>query len=193
MTQILSLRFLQPKAARDHPLRTRAAFAHLYETSHMDVFRYTYGLTGGHQQDAEDITAETFLKAWDARHTFYGDEAGAVPWLLTIAKRLVIDRARRTQTTPTTIHIEPIMLAAPHSTPEHQVIQAEQAQQLCHLLQILPDDHREIVTLRYLLGWQIQDIAKHLGKKPNTVTVTLKRILERLQTQWHIEEIGKTR
>jgi len=178
----------QPTA---QPYITRQAFAQLYEAVHRDVFRYVFGLTSGRQQDAEDITAETFLKAWDARHTFSGDETSALAWLMTIAKRLVIDRARRSMNRQTIIDVEPLQLSTTSDSPEDHLIQMEQQRKLLALLKTLPEDHCEMITLRYLVGWQIQEIAVYLGKKPNTVSVTIQRILSNLQGQWHIQEIRK--
>ena len=68
----------------------------MYELNRLAVFRYTYALTGGSQEDAEDLTAETFLRAWKARHHFQGEMDVAICWLIGIAKRLVVDDYRRT-------------------------------------------------------------------------------------------------
>jgi RNA polymerase sigma-70 factor (ECF subfamily) len=76
------------------PYASKAAFSELYEDTHLSVYRYVYGLLGGTAQDAEDITAQTYLKAWDHRKQFRGTPEQAKGWLFTIAKRIVIDRYR---------------------------------------------------------------------------------------------------
>ena len=44
---------------------------------------------------AADLTAETFTRAWLQRERFRDDRDGsALPWLMTIAGRLVVDAAR---------------------------------------------------------------------------------------------------
>src|SRR5512147_1960317 len=78
------------------PVTSLANFRALYEHNRLSVFRYIYGLTGGPQDAVEDLTAETFLRAWKARHRFEGDLESAIGWLIRIAKRLVIDDYRRT-------------------------------------------------------------------------------------------------
>lgn len=85
-----------------------------------------YGLLGGPQQDVEDITAETFLKAWHARNQFEGDHEAAVSWLLTIARNQVIDRYRAQQRQAVMIWLEDVDLAASDASPEQQVIENEQ-------------------------------------------------------------------
>ena len=78
----------------------------LGDQTHLAVYRYVYGLTGGPQQEVEDITAETYLKAWHARRRFSGNEDAATGWLLQIARRLVIDSYRRRQARPTDTDID---------------------------------------------------------------------------------------
>src|SRR5512133_2851986 len=78
------------------PIADPDRFRELYEINRESVFRYVYGLTGGPQDHVEDLTAETFLRAWNARHQFDGNMDSAIGWLIRIAKRLVIDDYRRT-------------------------------------------------------------------------------------------------
>ena len=59
-----------------------AIFRELYERHRLPVFRYIYALTGGSQDNAEDLTAETFLRAWKARYQFDGDVDSAIGWLI---------------------------------------------------------------------------------------------------------------
>ena len=162
------------------PLSTPARFRALYEKDRLSVFRYIYGLTGGPQDDVEDLTAETFLRAWKARHQFQGDDASATGWLIRIAKRLVIDQYRRTQqqtrNTPTDPLVDP--------SPEQTALQKEQTNHLYHLLADIADEPREILILRYLLGWRVSAIAVHLGMTENNVSVTIHRTLARLRERW---------
>lgn len=61
------------KRDKAKPYHSEPAFSQLFDSTHQIVFRYVYGLLGGPQQDVEDITADTFLKAWHARDQFEGD------------------------------------------------------------------------------------------------------------------------
>src|SRR5215208_8112021 len=99
-----------------------ASFRVLYELNRLPVFRYIYALTAGSQADAEDLSAETFLRAWKARHQFEGDLDSVTGWLIRIAKRLVIDDYRRTVRATRNL---PADLPIP-STPEQTAIHEEQ-------------------------------------------------------------------
>jgi RNA polymerase sigma-70 factor (ECF subfamily) len=181
------LSFLKPfdQAA---PLGAAANFSAFYERTHMLVFRYLYGLTGGPQEDVEDLTAEAFTRAWRTRRNFKGDDQAALGWLIKIARSLVIDDYRRRKARPQIEGEIPdeTPLAGP---PPEEIALADEAQQmLWSLLQRLPAGPREILVLRYLLGWQVNQIAASLEIPENSVSVTIHRTLEKLRQQWPAEE-----
>ena len=64
----------------------REAFEKLYETYYMRVYSYVMTLAKK-QYIAEEITQETFYKAFTAKSTFRG-ESNALTWLCAIAKNL---------------------------------------------------------------------------------------------------------
>jgi RNA polymerase sigma-70 factor (ECF subfamily) len=165
------------------PYLSEKAFASLYEAQHRSVFRYAYGLLGAGQQDAEDITAETFIKAWNARQRFFGTEEQALSWLFTIAKRLVIDRWRRVRAIAEEISIDSLPIAD-DSSPEERTLILEQSAILMKILVAMEEEKREIIVLRYLLGWSVNRIADYLGKSPNAISQSIRRSLQSLRDDW---------
>ena len=168
------------------PLAAPSAFRNLYERNRLPVFRYVYGLTGGPQEEAEDLTAETFLRAWKARHDFQGDEDRATGWLIRIAKRLVIDRYRRTSQERRSPPDDP----PEDPTPEQTAVLDEQMNFLFRLVTELSEEPREILVLRYLLGWRVNEIAGHMGITENSVSVTIHRTLSKLREKWMEADAG---
>ena len=164
----------------DSSIASPASFRALHELNRLPVFRYIYALTGGSQENAEDLTAETFLRAWKARHQFQGEMDSAIGWLLRIAKSLVIDdyrrAARATRNLATDLVSEP--------TPEQTAILEEQQKLLFRLVADLPDEQREMIVLRYLLGWRVNDIARQMGASENKISVSLHRTLSKLREKW---------
>ena len=160
-------------------------FARLYDQNYVRVFRYIYGRCGGIQQEAEDITAETFLRAWTTRHHFSGNEQAALGWLLHIARNLVIDASRRQKVRTTDDSVELETLPDVNAVPESELLTREQTAILWKILESLPDETREMLVLRYMLGWQVNRIAAHLDTKENTVSVSIHRALSRLKNDWN--------
>ena len=179
----------------NHPLQKTETFALLFEQHHLTVFRFIYGLSGGTLHNVEDLTAETFMRAWKARCRFEGDQRAALGWLLTIARNLVIDSARRNkirQDEQLIADLDECQQLFPDPTSESaegQVLRREQIGILFLQLTNLPSERREMLVLRYILGWSVKEVASHLGMLENTVSVYLHRAIEQLRRDWPGEDL----
>lgn len=164
------------------------AFGELYSRDHLAVYRYVYGLTGGSREVAEDLTAETFMRAWKNRAAYHGRADKALVWLIPIARNLVVDRYRYERSRPQ-LQAEPlleesVLPAGSSANPEKQLVRSEQEQIMLRLLMALPEEQREILVLRYLLGWKVREIARLLDYPANRVSVYIRRGLEKLKALW---------
>jgi len=177
-------------SATQPPLQDNASFCNLFARTQLIIFRYIYGLHGGPIEDVEDLTCDTFLRAWQKRSNFNGDDHSALCWLFTIARHLVIDSKRRkaSHIEDKTIDLDNQVLEAITSseerTPEEALNQQEQFMHLWNLVQELPREGRELLVLRYILGWQVKQIAEFLHMEENTVSVYIHRNLERIRKDW---------
>jgi RNA polymerase sigma-70 factor (ECF subfamily) len=160
------------------------AFTRLYEQTYLRIFRYIFGLSGGPLQEVEDLTAETYARAWRTRRRFNGNEQAALGWLLRIARNLSIDLSRRRKVRDVDENIAVEFLVDPNGVPEIDVITREQITILWRLLGMLSEDVREMLVLRYILGWQVKEISNYLGINENNVSVTIGRTLKSLQHDW---------
>jgi RNA polymerase sigma-70 factor (ECF subfamily) len=159
-------------------------FTRLYEETYLIVFRYLYGLSGGPRQEVEDLTAETYARAWKTRETFTGDGRAALGWLLRIARNLAIDLSRHRKVRDIDENIPVELLADLNGIPEIDVITREQIALLWRMLGTLPEDVREILVLRYILDWQVKQVAAHLGVSENNVSVIIRRAFKSLRQVW---------
>ncbi len=157
-------------------------FARFYEAAHLSVFRYAMVLCAGNQAEAEDITAEAFFKAWEKRQQFSGSDSAALGWVITIARNILIDRRRSENAHPDKAVLDE-SLADRQASIEAILIEDDQLQQALEAIAGLPFLQRDILTLRYVLGWRVQAIAAHLGLAENTVSASLRRALAKLQAQ----------
>ncbi len=71
-----------------------ATFEALFRQRYCDVYRYSLLMLRS-AADAEDVAGETFRRAYEAWCSDRGPTGQALPWLLLIARRLIIDKARR--------------------------------------------------------------------------------------------------
>lgn len=173
-------------AEQDFTLQGATSFSLFYENYHRAAFRYIYGMTGGPLQEVEDMTAETFYRAWKSRDQFKGSERAAQAWLLTIARNLIFDIHRRQKN-----HVE---IELHEEWLENQLGSLQQSEGnledqerlmiLWGLMQAIPARQREILILRHLLGWQVKEIAQLLHTDENKVSVSLHRTIKQIQQSW---------
>lgn len=104
-----------------------------------------------------------------------------------IARNLVIDDIRRLQQRPEAALDDTGDLLSSDPPPEARVIAEEQRQALLRMLQELSAEPREILVLRYLVGWRVNQIARYLGIPENSVSVSIHRSLERMKRRWSLD------
>ncbi len=174
------LKFLSFRA-RPTPLSAPADFSAFYERTHLSLFRYIYGLTGGPQEEVEDLTAEAFTRAWRARRNFEGSEPAALGWMMKIGRGLVIDAYRRRKVRPVMDDELAEEVPAEGLLPEELAQAAADQEALFALLRRLPEEIREILVLRSLLGWPVNQIAEYLQTSENNISASIHRALLRLR------------
>ena len=68
------------------------SFNQLYESYAVEIYRFAYWLSGN-DADAEDITSETFIRAWVKHSTIRTETLKA--YLFTIARNLYLESQRK--------------------------------------------------------------------------------------------------
>ena len=123
---------------------------------HCDVLRYVAHLSAD-PQSADDLTQETFIRALGSLHRFEG-RSSARAWLLSIARRAVIDDFRRAAARPRLADRHDWQLAAEQTQPV-DVPGFEEGIALLDLLATLPEERREAFLLTQLLGLSYAEAA----------------------------------
>lgn len=183
--KLLKLPHRSNQKTQDSPLCESEIFNEVYDRNYLSIFRYLFGLHGGPVEDIEDLTAETFMRAWKSRYTFSGDLDGAATgWLMRIARRLVIDGYRYEKSRIPTTDEMPDNLPNLGPSPEYLLELGEQYRTLWSMLQRLTNRQREILVLRFFLDWQVNQIGKYLQIPENTVSVYIRRALMQLAHDW---------
>ena len=155
------------------------AFGRLYDI-HVDrVYRHIYYRVGN-EQDAEDLTQQVFLKAWQAIARYKRMASPFIAWLMTISHNLVVDFYR---TRKDKAYLEAEILAdGPASNPEQAAERSLEQQRLRRAILKLGSDEQQVVILRFMEGFQFSEIASVLNKKEGNVRVILHRALVKLRS-----------
>jgi RNA polymerase sigma-70 factor, ECF subfamily len=157
------------------------AFADLYRAHTYAVFNYCLFRVGD-RAAAEDLTADTFERAWRARSRYRPDRAEFTTWLFAIARHTITDWQRRRARRPL-FNLNP---QQPSNMPslEAQVEENEQQARLRHLVKILAADEQELIALKFGAGMTNRQMAHLLAKSETAIGSAVYRIMQKLRGQW---------
>jgi RNA polymerase sigma-70 factor (ECF subfamily) len=158
-------RQLIQRASRGDPRAERAIY-----DAHVDrVFRLAYRMTGD-QELAEDLTQETFVRAFAKITDFRGDAALST-WLHTIATRTVLSGLRKVRR----LHDHEVETEELPEPPQRPARDAELRLVLDAAIDALPEDMRVVFLMHDLEGFKHHEIGAGLGISPGTSKSRLHR------------------
>ncbi|SDK95125.1 RNA polymerase sigma-70 factor, ECF subfamily [Nonomuraea maritima] len=137
----------------------------LYREYHRPLLAFAIRLTAGDRQWAEDVVQETMIRAWRSAERLDAGAASLMPWLATVARRVVIDDRRRRDARPREAGDGPLAgVAVPDGLEGllHQVVVSE-------ALKALSPAHREILNETILRDRSVNEAAELLGIPVGTV------------------------
>ena len=158
----------------------RDDFERLYEEHAQPLFGFLAYRTGDTAL-AEDILADTFERALRARARFDPRKASEKTWLYAIALNLLRDSARRSKTEKRALE------RMPQDTPgsPDDLAGVEHRDEIQRALQILSDEEREAIALRFGGDLTVPEIAKLLKQPLPRIEGRVYRSLRKLR-----EELG---
>lgn len=161
----------------------REAFEKLYETYYMRVYSYVMTLAKK-QYIAEEITQETFYRAFTAKSGFRG-ESNALTWLCAIAKNLFLDEMRRQSKTVMTT---PDANTAGSINVEREAEDHDTSYRIHLALNELEEPYRKVFELRIFGELSFRDIGVIYERTENWARVTYHRAKLKLQERMSAHE-----
>ena len=153
------------------------AFAVIYRRHVSSVYRYLV-VHVGNNQDAQDLTAETFLSALRGIRRFRG-QGTLIAWLLSIAHNAAADYFRRTR------HDVPLSeaedLPDPCGTAQDVVFLHLDQAQVLRAIQQIGAERAEALVLRVVLELSVEEASLVMGKSEAAVKMLVHRALRDLR------------
>lgn len=148
-----------------------AAFRELFER-HSPVLLRVMRHQLRRPEDARDLVQQTFLQLHRSRNDFR-DGAALRPWLFTIAMNLKREYFRRAGRRPeSALELDGKMDPAVGPRGHEQL---EATDELGYALRALPEDQREVISLHWLAGVPLPDVAQMVGASLSAVKVRAHR------------------
>jgi RNA polymerase sigma factor (sigma-70 family) len=179
-------------AALAESLRRPECFGQIYDRHFLGIYRYIAGRLGS--DDAEDLTAETFIDAFRRRGSFDAARGGVRPWLFGIATRLVAQHRRAEARRYRALVRAP---AEPDTSRHDDLVVARVTAQarrgpLLRALAGLSDDDRDVLLLIALGGLSYEEVAAALSIPPGTVASRLSRARRKVRAVLGTQQTSQT-
>ncbi len=163
--------------------RDREAFSRLYDLYADKIYKYIY-YKSGRTDEAEDLAAQVFLKAWEAIGSYRWEGYPFSTWLYRIAHNQMIDYYRTHRET------FPLDVARARESGLDPLESAEKSfssGQVRSAIRHLTHDQQRVIVLRFLEGYSTGEVANILDKDPDAIRALQLRALRALEP-WMAEQ-----
>jgi RNA polymerase sigma-70 factor (ECF subfamily) len=164
-------------------------FECLVDEHYRHIYNFIYHMVQN-EQDAADLTQETFIRIYRALPKMR--KHGALPaWIRRIALNLCFDHLRKRNSNPTPLSLDidpdddnyqgaPLQIADPSDEPDKIFDKEEGSRILRRTIGNLPDEYRTVILLHYLEEQRIEEIAELLQEPEGTIKSRLSRARKEL-------------
>lgn len=152
----------------------------LFERYHRPLFGFLYHTTG-QVAHSEDLVQTVFYRMLKYRHTFSGDGEFRT-WMFHLARNVVNDAFKKNQKTSYQSDMAPLLdhvSEAPEAESKMEV--EEQNQELHRALQLLSNEHREVLILSRFQELSYKEIAEILKTTEGNIKVKVHRAMKELK------------
>jgi RNA polymerase sigma-70 factor (ECF subfamily) len=157
------------------------AFGELYELHAPSIYRYLYAHLND-SMDAEDLTGEVFLKAWQSLPNYKERGFPFAAFLFKIARNALVDLYRREKASDPKAPDELDGFKADGNPEVSEVIGSNmEHQRIVHMLSQLKPDYKEVLTLRFIGELSPEETARVMKRSIGAIRVLQHRALAALR------------
>lgn len=158
-------------------------FLSTYDECADSIFRLCYGKTSN-REEAKDMTQEAFARVWDRLDRQQEEIENMRAFLYAVARNLIKDYYKKKKPVLERDLPEGTFQELPADEPAAGL--SAESELILRAMKDLADPYREALTLHLVEGFAIREVADLLGERPNTISVRVKRGLEKVRTALHI-------
>lgn len=157
----------------------KEAFGELYLHYLNHIYRYIFFRVNQNKQQAEDLTQTVFFKAWQGIENFTTDKGNFRAWLYRIAHNVVIDYYKTAKANSRVT--EEIMDSKTMEDLENQLDNESQLKNIFEAVDILTDEQKTIITMKFVDGFSNSEIADILDRDEGAIRALQYRGLQRIR------------
>lgn len=159
--------------------RDAEAFAGVYRTHAPELFRYLVKQLRD-RSTAEDLTSETFVRALRGSVTLRESTEDIRPWLVRIARNVLMDHWRSARTRHEVLTVVPDSGRQSLPDPATTIVEESERRRVLAFLERLGEEQRECLRLRFLHERSVAETATLMGRRPEAVRALQYRAVRKL-------------
>jgi RNA polymerase sigma-70 factor (ECF subfamily) len=145
----------------------KEAFAQLYESHFDKIYRYVV-IKIGNRTEAEDMTQQVFIKAYESIGSYQFQGVPFSAWLFRIAHNQIVDFIRKASKKPT-VQLDESLPIMGDSDPQGEVELKINIEQVAIAAKQLTQAQREVISLRFAGGLSIAEVSTAMRRSENAV------------------------
>jgi len=156
-----------------------SAFGALYDHYHGMIYRFVIVKVGG-REEAEDITHQVFLSAWQNVRTYKHQGHPFSSWLYQIARNQVIDHYRSKKAEVSIDKVDPEYFAAP-AIAHFDLAAKLEMEKVREAMQTLKQEYQDVIILRFIEDVSLKEAAAILNKSEGAIKLIQHRAVKELK------------
>ena len=162
------------------------ALADIYDHRSSLVYSLVISIVGN-VADAEEVTQEVFLRVWRKAELFDPKRGAALAWIVTMTRRLAIDRTRskgyksQSRNVELSVQVDEAVSSRDYSNPTDEMLLRLQSGEVKSALANLNEKHFEVINLSYYKNMSHSEIAAQLESPLGTVKSRLREAVNHLR------------
>ncbi len=154
-----------------------SAFGLLYDKYQPQIYRFVY-LKVGHREEAEDLTHQIFLKAWQKIDKYEHRGFPFSSWLYQISRNQIIDLYR---TQKKTSDLEDIVELGENDAQLEKIDVKLETERVQKAISLLKDEYQDVIIMRFVEELSYEEMSEILDKPQTTVRVLQHRAIKQLK------------
>lgn len=162
------------------------ALAEIYDQRSNLVYSLAFSIVGN-VADSEEVTQEVFLRVWRKAELFDPKRGSALGWIVTMTRRLAIDRTRskgyksQSRNVELSVQVDEAVSSKDYSNPADEMLLRLRTGAVKSALENLNEKHFEVINLSYYQSMSHSEIAAHLAFPLGTVKSRLREAVKLLR------------
>lgn len=149
------------------------------------LFNYLMARLNFDRQQAEDLLMDVVLKAYEKFHTFNPEKGVFKTWIFTLTHNHLVNFWRSNKKSVSLDELNEKGVHPATIKSGQQIGQQIESEKIHHILSLMKDSEREIITLRYLQELDYTEIAQITSKKEGAIRTGLSRALGHFTELYH--------